>query len=128
NEAFTASLELSSSGVPFHASYFKDQGNGSGGVDVYFFRFSTVVGQVYKVQTTGLLGDANTLLSVIASDGVTVLQTNDDRSGLDKSSLIMFPAPTSGTYYVKSTHSSGWGIYGSYDISVTGTSTQMGAG
>jgi len=128
NDVFGSSVELATSGLPIHATFFKDQGNGAGGVDVDFFRFTTVTGQVYKIQTTDLVGDANTLLSVLAPDGVTVLQTNDDRSGLDKSSLITFTAPTAATYYVKSVHSTGWGIYGSYDISVIGTSNQMGAG
>jgi len=128
NEASGTALELPNNGLPFHASYFKDLGNGAGGIDQDFFKFSTIVGQVYKVQTTSLVGDANTSLSVISTDGTTVLLSNDDRSALDKSSLITFTAPTTGVYFVKSFHGPGWGIYGSYDISVTGTPLQQGSG
>ena len=128
NEAVEFSLFLSSNGVPFRASYFKDQGNGAGSADVDYFKFSAVAGQEYKVQTTSLLGDANTSLTVIGSNGIAVLASNDDRSGLDKSSFINFLAPTTGTFYVKSVHSTGFGIYGSYDISVTGPLIQAGSG
>jgi hypothetical protein len=128
NETAAAALELPNNGLPFHASYFKDQGNGAGGVDQDFFRFSTIVGQVYKIQTSSLVGDANTSLSVLSTDGTTILLSNDDRSGSDKSSLISFTAPTSGVYFIKSFHGPGLGIYGSYDISVSGTPLQMGSG
>jgi len=128
NEVAMSGLELSTNGLPFHASYFKDQGNGAGGVDLDFFKFSTILGQTYKIQTTTLVGDANTSLSLIAPDGISVLQSNDDRSVVDNSSLITFTAPTTGVYFVKSFHGAGLGIYGSYDISVTGSSLQMGTG
>jgi hypothetical protein len=57
-----------------------------------------------------------------------VLFSNDDRNLQDKSSLITFTAPVNGTYYVKSFHGPGFGIYGSYDIAVSGGSTQTGGG
>src|SRR4030095_3104458 len=82
----------------------------------------------YKIQTSSLVGDANTSLSVLSTDGTTVLLSNDDRSGSDKSSLISFTAPTSGVYFIKSFHGPGLGIYGSYDISVSGNPLQMGSG
>lgn len=128
NEASATALELASNGWPFHASYFKDQGNGAGGVDQDFFKFFTIVGQVYKIQTTALVGDANTSISVISPDGTTVLFSNDDRNALDKSSLINFTAATTGPYFIKSFHGAGLGIYGSYDISVTGTPLNQGSG
>ena len=57
-----------------------------------------------------------------------MLAANDDRlQFVDKSSFISFIAPSTGTYFVKSFHSTGFGIYGSYDISVTGLSTQSGS-
>ncbi len=128
NEAVELSLFLGSNGLPFRASYFKDQGNGAGSGDVDYFKFSASAGQEYKVQTTSLLGDANTSITIIGSNGITVLASNDDRSAFDKSSFINFLAPTTGTFYVKSLHSSGFGIYGSYDISVTGPLIQAGSG
>ncbi|MCI0568010.1 MAG: PPC domain-containing protein [Acidobacteria bacterium] len=128
NEEVALSLHLPSTGAPFHASYFKDLGNGAGSVDLDYFKFLAVAGQIYKVQTTNLLGDANTSITILGPDGTTVLQSNDDRSALDKSSFINFTAPNTATFYVKSFHSTGLGIYGSYDISVTGTPAQMGSG
>jgi hypothetical protein len=128
NEAVEFSLFLGSNGSPFRASYFKDQGNGAGSADMDYFKFSAVAGQEYKVQTSSLLGDANTSLTIIGPNGITVLASNDDRSALDKSSFINFLAPNTGTFYVKSVHSTGLGIYGSYDISVTGPLIQAGTG
>lgn len=114
-------------GIPLHATYFRDQGNGVGASDADYFSFGALGGFSYKIETTNLLGDANTSLILYATDGVTQIASNDDRAFLIKSSLITFTAPIDGTYYVKSFHGSGYGIYGSYDLSVTGMSTVAGS-
>ena len=59
---------------------------------------------------------------------MSALFSNDDRNVQDKSSLITFTAAVTGTYYVKSFHGPGFGIYGSYDIAVSGGSVQSGGG
>ena len=128
NEVFTASKPVVPNGIPLHASYFKDQGNGAGTVDTDYFKFDAVAGQQYSIETTFLIGDANTSLVLYATDGSSILFSNDDRNLQDKSSLISFTAPVSGTYYVKSIHGPGFGIYGSYDIAVSGGSAQTGGG
>ncbi len=116
-----------SNGIPIHATYFRDQGNGAGASDADFFSFGALGGFSYKIETANLLGDSNTSLILYATDGVTQLASNDDRAFLVKSSLITFTAPIDGTYYVKSFHGSGYGSYGSYDLSVTGVSTIAGS-
>ncbi len=128
NEVFTAAEPVVSNGIPLHASYFKDQGNGAGTVDTDYFKFDGVAGQAYTIETTNLIGDANTSLVLYATDGTSALFSNDDRNLQDKSSLITFTAPVTGSYYVKSIHGPGFGIYGSYDIAVSGGSTQSGGG
>jgi hypothetical protein len=120
NDTIAASLELTPNGIPFHACYFKDQGNGAGTVDEDFFKFTGIAGNNYVVETRHLTGDANTSLVVYASDGVSVLGQNDDQSPTNKASLVTITAPVTGFYYVRSFHGPGLGIYGSYDISVTG--------
>jgi hypothetical protein len=128
NELNTTAKPITSNGIPLHASYFKDQGNGAGTVDTDYFKFDAIAGQTYSVETTRLVGDANTSLVLYATDGTSMLFSNDDRNLQDKSSLITFTAPVNGTYFVKSFHGPGFGIYGSYDIAVSGGSTQTGGG
>ena len=128
NELSSTAAPVVSNGIPLHASYFKNLGNGAGTVDTDYFKFDATGGQSYTVETTNLIGDANTSLILYATDGVSVMFSNDDRNLQDKSSLITFTAPINGTYYVKSFHGTGFGIYGSYDIAITGGSPQSGGG
>src|SRR6185369_13200514 len=64
-----------------------------------------------------------TTLTLLASNGVTVLASNDDRSPTDRSSLISYTPGTSGRLYLRSAHGAGLGIYGSYDLRLAGTAT-----
>jgi hypothetical protein len=129
NDDSLTAVSLASNGTPIHATYFKDVGNGSGTTDVDFFKFDANAGQPYRIETVGLLGDANTSLVLLGPDALTVIKSNDDRSPTDKSSLIDFIAATTATYYVKSFHGPGLGIYGSYDLAVGGvTIPTAGAG
>ncbi len=106
-------------GIPVHATYFKDRGDGSGTPDIDYYKFDAIGGMPYRIETVRLVGDPNTSLVLLGTDGVTPIASNDDRSPADKSSLIQFIAPLSGTYYVLSAHGTGLGIYGSYDFAVT---------
>jgi hypothetical protein len=129
NEDSLTAAALPTNGTPVHATYFKDVGNGSGTTDIDFFKFDAMAGLPYRIETTALLGDANTSLVLLAPDGLTVLKSNDDRSPTDKTSLIDFTAPTTATYLIRSFHGPGLGIYGSYDLAITGLlPTTSGAG
>src|SRR5262249_39238714 len=78
-------------------------------------------GTAYTIETLNLWGDANTSLELIASDKSTVLASNDDRIAfVDFSSFISYTPSTSGVLYVHSFHSPDFGIYGSYDLKITG--------
>ena len=128
NNAVAAASPIPTNGFPMNETYFRDQGNGAGMADLDFFRFDAEVGTTYAIETRNLISDANTSLVLYAPDGVSVLASNDDVAPGTKSSLINFLAPATGTYYVKSFHGPGWGIYGSYDISVTGNVSTGGGG
>jgi pre-peptidase len=121
NETTATATPVPSNGIPFHATYFKDTGNGAGSADTDYFQFAGLGGTVYQIDTRNLVGDANTSLVLLATDGVTVIASNDDRTAGDPSSFISFTAPISGSYFIRSIHGPGLGIYGSYDIAVTGT-------
>jgi len=126
NDAVATATFVQNNGIPVHETYFKDVGNGSGSPDNDFFKFSTETGILYIIQTNNLQSDANTSLILYAPDGVTQLAANDDRSPGVTSSLIQFTAPTTNTYYVKSFHGAGYGIYGSYDFSITSSVNKTG--
>ena len=100
-----------------HQTYFADRNNDLlGEPDTDFFAFDAVGGTSYTIETLNLLSDANTALDLLASDGVTVLASNDNRSVNDASSLILYAPPSSGRLYVRSYHAPDYGIYGSYDL------------
>lgn len=126
NETTVTAFLLSTDGIPLHATYFKDLGNGAGTTDVDYFKFNTEAGKTYQIETLRLLSDANTSLVLLAPDGTTTLLSNDDRSALDKSSIIAFTASTASTFFIRSFHGPGLGIFGSYDIAVTGAVSTVG--
>lgn len=102
-----------------HQTYFADRNNDLlGEPDTDIFAFDATGGTSYTIETLNLLSDANTALDLLATNGVTVLASNNDRSANDASSLIQYTPPTSGRLYVRSYHASDFGIYGSYDLRV----------
>ncbi len=102
-----------------HQTYFADRNNDLlGEPDTDIFAFDAAGGTSYTIETLNLLSDANTALDLLASDGVTVLASNDNRSANDASSLITYTPPASGRLYVRSYHAPDVGIYGSYDLRV----------
>ena len=105
--------------TPLHLTYFADRNNDLlGEADTDLFAFNALAGTPYAIETLNLLSDANTSLTLLASNGSTVLASNNDRSINDPSSLILYTPTTSGTLYVKSVHASDFGIYGSYDLRI----------
>ena len=106
-------------GNVLHNTYFADRNlDLLGEPDTDMFSFTAMAGTPYVIETLNLLSDANTSLTLLASNGSTVLASNDDRSPSDASSIILYTPTTSGTLYVKSVHASDFGIYGSYDLRI----------
>jgi pre-peptidase len=128
NETPALAKPFPTTGLLVRKTYFKNAGNGAGTVDADYYAFEARAGTTYTIETQNLIGDANTSLILYRSDGVTQLAANDDRSPGIKSSFISFLAPQDGTYYIKSFHSTGYGIYGSYDLAVYANIYTVGGG
>lgn len=109
--AATASL-VAPTGAPQHHTFY-----GSGDYDYARFT-SPAASTAYVVETASLFGDANTSIQILDHDGSTVLASNDNRSGTDESSLLVWTAPGAGDYFVRSFHASDLGVYGSWDLRV----------
>jgi hypothetical protein len=119
NDSVAAALPIALNGTS-HRTYFADvNGNGVGEPDNDFFSFTAAAGTTYTIETLNLLGKANTSLVLYASNGTTVLASNDNRAAGDDSSLMVYTATAAGTLYIKSFHATDLGIYGSYDLRVT---------
>lgn len=119
NSAATAS-PIAAGGGPVAATFFYDQdGDGAGAADPDYFVFAATAGQGYRAETTNLLSDANTFLEILDSDGASVLASNNDRVAGDESSLVNWTAPRSDVFFVRVTHFTDWGIYGSYKVSLS---------
>jgi hypothetical protein len=115
-----AAASLLSPNTTTHQTYFADvNGDGVGEADNDFFKFNAVSGTVYTIETLNLWSKANTSLQLLASDGVTVLTSNDNRATGDDSSLMTWTATSTGTLFIKSFHAPDLGIYGSYDLRIT---------
>ncbi len=106
-----------------HLTYFADRNNdllGEPDTDLFAFDVPQAgVGKTYAIETLNLLSDANTSLDLLAADGATVLASNNDRSAIDASSLILYTPSAAGRFYVRSTHAADFGIYGSYDFRIS---------
>ena len=119
NDSAAAALPIPTNGTS-HRTYFADvNGNGVGEADNDWFSFTASAGTTYTIETLNLWSKADTSLVLLASDGVTVLASNDNRAAGDDSSLIVHAAAASGTLFIRSFHAAGLGIYGSYDLRVT---------
>ena len=119
NDTVAAALPISVNGTS-HRTYFADVNNNDvGEPDNDFFSFQAVGGTTYTIETLNLWGKANTSLQLLASNGTTILASNDNRAAGDDSSLIVYTAASSGTLYIKSFHATDLGIYGSYDLRIT---------
>jgi hypothetical protein len=104
---------FNATGNEAHYTYF-----GSGDVDIA--AFDATAGKHYIVETLGLENGADTVLTLVTPDGVSVLARNDDY-GLTQASRIQWSATASGRYFVRSTrsdHPSNVARYGSYRLRV----------
>jgi len=126
NDSVLTAYTISNNGILWHETYFRDVGNGAGSTHTDYFKFFGEAGVVYTIETRNLISDANTSLVLYGYDGVSQLAANDDKAPGVKSSYIQFISGSAITYYVKSFHGSGYGIYGSYDISVMSSAYKPG--
>ncbi len=120
NDQVTEARLIFPSAALLHQTYFADRNNDLlGEPDTDVFAFDAAGGTAYSIETFNLLGDANTSLELVATNGTTVLASNNDRSANDASSAISYTPAASGRLYVRSFHAADYGIYGSYDLRVT---------
>ena len=121
NEQQSAAANIPADGSPINATFFRDpdeDGSGDDLWDVDWFSFPAVAGKVYLVETLNLWSGADTHVYLYNS-AHTFQATNDDRSPGDLSSLIVWTAPTSGTYFVQVDNDLRVFIpHGSYDIRI----------
>jgi hypothetical protein len=103
-------VPIAANGLPQHRTFYP-----AGDTDFSWFVGQS--GQTYTVETTDLVSDANTTLSVLDSLG-NVLATNDDRSASDPSSRILFTPGSTGRYFARVMHAPDIGVYGSYNLRV----------
>ena len=111
DDTFAAAAPIAATGAPQARTFFP-------ALDVDHARFNTLPGQTYVVETTDLLSDANTTLTVYAPDQSTVVGTSTDRTAADPSSRVQFTAASGGPYYARVVHAADLGVYGTYSIRV----------
>lgn len=87
-----------------------------GDTDWYVVELSA--GQEYKFCTTNLSADMDSVLRLIDTDGLAVLDENDN-VGDTLASCITFCVPTSGRYYLVVTHKDPSARTGMYDLLAT---------
>jgi murein DD-endopeptidase MepM/ murein hydrolase activator NlpD len=71
--------------------------------DQDWFRIEAQAGMAYSARTTGLGPDADTMLSLLDSDGATLLAFNDDDDP-GPGSRLAWQMPEDGTYYLRVQH------------------------
>jgi len=88
--------------------------------DADYVAFNATKGNYYMAETFRLFNGADTILDVVAADGVTALATNDDY-GNSNTSRLAWTAPSTGKFYVRARRFDGpanFAQYGSYDLRV----------
>src|SRR5262249_41900190 len=119
NQTSAEAKPITINAAPTHLTFFYDPENdGKGATDTDWMYFDNVSGALITIETTSLIDNANTSISLIDSNGHTVLASNDDRAQGDPSSLIEFTTTHAGRYYVKVANVATTGAYGSYDLRV----------
>ncbi|OLD62526.1 MAG: hypothetical protein AUI47_12140 [Acidobacteria bacterium 13_1_40CM_2_68_5] len=119
NDSIAEARLLTPGNVLNHNTYFADRNNDLlGEPDTDLFAFDAQANVTYTVETLNLLSDSNTSLTLLASNGSTILASNDNRAANDQSSLLQYTPTAAGRLYVKSVHAADFGIYGSYDLRI----------
>lgn len=100
-------------GSEYHHTYF-----GAGDQD--WSSYDLTAGTDYVFKTLNLYDWADTKLELYDIDGISLLDSNDNRDDGTKESLIRFLAPANGQYYIKSTRTPETpmptGEYGKYNL------------
>ncbi|MEM7125928.1 MAG: trypsin-like serine protease [Chloroflexota bacterium] len=85
--------------------------------DKDWVHFDAVSGNQYVLETSNLRGGADTILTIYASDGTTILESNDDTVG--RASLIEWTATEDAQVFVKIHSYGGWGHpQATYDFTI----------
>jgi hypothetical protein len=111
DDSFATAVPIAPTGAPQARSFWP-----FGDVDIA--RFATTAGQSYLVETTDLLSDGNTHLTVYGPDQSTIVGLSDDRAANDPSSRVLFTATGAGPYYAKVLHAADLGVYGTWSLRV----------
>ena len=121
NNATGQATSIVADGSSRHLTYFYDSnGDGRGEIDTDLFSFSATNATSYTAETLNLANANDTNLEILDTNGTTVLASNNDRSAGDKSSLIVWTAPRTDTFYIRSKRASGgFTVYGSYDLKLS---------
>ncbi len=130
NDDLGSAVPIQTNGSPAHATFFKDPENDGSGDEVDdddWFSFTAVQANEYEIETLNLWSEADTRIRLLNGGG-SPLASNDDRSGGDPSSFILWTAPSSGTFYVEVIQPNDFTPYGSYDLRVASTSDADGDG
>ena len=87
--------------------------------DQDWVKFSAIAGTEYIIETSNLSINSDTVMYLYDTDGVAQIVYNDD-GGVGVASMIIWVAPTDGTYYVMVRHynSATHGSTTRYDISI----------
>lgn len=73
-----------------------------------WLKFTAAQGQGYRVETSALEANSDTVLSLYDQDSVSLLLADDDGGTEPRASRLEWSAPASGTYYLR-VHNSGGG-------------------
>jgi hypothetical protein len=117
-----AKLILPNSGQ-LHVTFFSDgDQDGQGQGDTDYFKFNAVLNTTYTFQTQNHSCKPIPQLELLDSINQAMVLVTDT----DPSTVTSWTAPRTGVFYLRMTHQNGKGIYGSYDLVVTGPVTACG--
>ena len=120
-EDINSSNNTAATATPLGSTSVKVRGNIYPNADVDFYSFNAVAGdRVYSAVMTSASSSASTdsQLRLIGSDGVTVIEFDEDDGSLGSlsSSIAGAVIPTTGTYYMQVNHFSATNTLRGYDL------------
>ena len=86
--------------------------------DMDYFLFSAVEGRTYRLLTSHLSSDMDTIMFLFDSDGRTILEVDDNSNG-ETASRLQWTCPASGTYFVMIRHALALSGTGCYEFSLS---------
>ena len=110
NGTFGTADVLTGSSGRITGSLFSFDTPANAGVDTDFYSFTTTVAnsRIYAATINATSANTDTILAVIASDGTTILESDDQDGGFggSSSSIAGTTLATAGTYYLRVTNAS----------------------